>query len=143
MAPRIDKHRQSLMKAASETILHPAEVAVLLYDNARQNAPRRRLEFDIDVRDVIAAVESGLCPRTGRPFDMRRGAWLPDRASLDRIINHIGYVEGNWEVTTNHYNKAKCVYSNEQVLQLALDIVRQAGYEVKNPYPSDGLNPHP
>lgn len=133
MAPRIDKYRQSLTKASSETVLHPAEVAVLLYDSARRKAPARGIEFDIEVGDVIQAVEKGVCPRTGREYDMRRGLFLENRCSLDRVVNHIGYVEGNWEVVVSHYNRAKSIYSTETLQALAVDILRAAGYTILEP----------
>lgn len=130
MPQRIDHARLMLHKATSETILEPAEVAALLVDNARTNAPKRRLDFDLDFQHVLRQVDEGYCPKTGRAFDMRKGAWLPNRCSLDRIINHIGYYNDNVQIVVNQYNKAKQTYSEDETLQLALDIVKAAGYQV-------------
>jgi len=94
------------------------------------HAPKRRLDFDLSFQHVLRQVEAGYCPKTGRAFDMRKGAWLPNRCSLDRIINHIGYHNENVQIVANQYNKAKQTYSEDKTLQLAIDICRTAGYSV-------------
>lgn len=134
MVYRVDNRRALLTRASSETLLSPAECGILLWEAARRKSPQRGLEFDITGNDVVRMVAEGICPRTGRPFDLRRGQWLRDRPSLDRVDNSVGYVDGNVEVVTKQYNVAKSVYTSDEMLEMAIDICRTAGLTVTDPH---------
>lgn len=109
--------------------LTPEQVAVKLYDAAKSKATGRKLEFELDFNDVLARVKAGRCEVTGIPFDTRQkpygGLDFPFRASLDRIDNTEGYVTGNIQVVVKIFNTAKWVWNDEDVLEMARNLVEK------------------
>lgn len=107
--------------------LRADQVARLLFDNAQRKAEKRKKSFNLKFDDVYDRVRHGRCERTGLPFDMRKGANLPFRASLDRIDNARGYEPDNIQVVVRIYNTAKWGWTDDDVLKVSRALVLMAG----------------
>lgn len=103
------------------------EVAVRLYNSAKNKSAKRGLEFTLEYYDVLERVKGGKCEVTGIPFDQRakpyRGVDLPFRASLDRVDNTRGYHKDNIMVVCKLFNHAKYMWNTEDVLYMARKLV--------------------
>ena len=106
------------------------EVAVRLYNSAKNKSANRGLEFTLEYEDVLRRVKGGKCEASGIPFDQRakpyRGVDLPFRASLDRVDNARGYHTDNIMVVAKMYNTAKWMWNTEDLLLLARKLVEKA-----------------
>jgi hypothetical protein len=110
----------AMMSDTTLQTLTPQQSARLLVDAVRRKARDRGLEDTLTIDQVVALCELTHCPATGVEFDMRRGLWLPNRQALDRIDNTQGYVEGNVQVVTNIYNRAKSAWPEEYIDDMCL-----------------------
>lgn len=92
--------------------------------SAKARAKRRGMEWTIDVEalveDVLARPSCGVS-NIPFVFDVPGSPWAP---SLDRIDSRIGYTRNNVQVVCWLYNQAKNVYSEADVLRLAMAISR-------------------
>ncbi len=107
--------------------LTPEQVAVRLFDSAKNKAAKRGLQFTLTFDDVLKRVQAGRCQVTGIPFDNRakpyRGPDLPFRASLDRVDNTVGYHAFNIQVVCKIYNHSKWTWNLEDVAMMARKLV--------------------
>lgn len=103
----------AMMSDTSLQTLTHQESGKLLYQAVRRKANDRGLDVTVTREYIEFLCEQTHCPATGVEFDMRRGVWLPNRQSLDRIDNTRGYHKDNVWVVTNIFNKSKNVFSNE------------------------------
>jgi hypothetical protein len=118
---RMNRHQiNAMMSDTSLQTLTPQESAKLLITAVRRKARDRGLDDTLTFDQVVAMCELTHCPSTGIKFDMRRGIWLPNRQSLDRIDNTQGYHEHNVRVVTNIFNQSKSAFPDEFHDQMCL-----------------------
>lgn len=97
-----------------------------LYNAAKQNAPKRCLEFSISVDDIKIPE---FCPVLGIKLESGSGKGksnikeMDKRPSLDRIDNSVGYVPKNIIVVSYRANRLKND-SNPDELQMIADFYR-------------------
>ena len=89
----------------------------------------RDLEFNIDIDYVIETYKSqnGKCALTGWELEFTRGGDYDNgtnsrAATIDRIDNDKGYVEGNIQITCWQPNKVKGSLSNNSFVKMCNDI---------------------
>lgn len=89
-----------------------ANHAGVLLRAARQRAKQKGLPFDIEVSDIVIPE---FCPILGVPLARGDGRKMGNSATLDRIVNDLGYVKGNvWVIS----NKANIMKSNANLEEL-------------------------
>lgn len=91
---------------------------------ARSAARKADREFDLTLRWVEDQLRTGLCAVTGIPLDIGNGG--PFAPSIDRIDNSKGYTEANCRVVIWAYNRAKYIWPDEVVMQVAQALVRRS-----------------
>jgi hypothetical protein len=95
--------------------------AYRMWNNARQRAKARDIEFTITLEWVEDKLAQGQCEVTSIPFDMSfQRIWSP---SLDKIDPERGYTPDNTQITVFIYNSAKLNGSHEDVVRFARAIV--------------------
>ena len=105
------------------------------YNRIKQTAEQRGIEFNISIEYLWRLFEqqSGLCAYTGNkiflPINVRqlRGEGNEMIASLDRIDNSKGYIEGNLQWLCKRINYMKHTMNEEYFLTWVKSI-----YEFKN-----------
>ncbi len=93
------------------------------YEATKGRAKAQEVPFSISleyVRDLFEK-QDGLCALTGEPMVVK-GRWSAQ--SLDKIVPHLGYVEGNVQWLTQRANLIKCNLDNDQFLSLIKQILR-------------------
>lgn len=85
--------------------------AYYLWRTARLRAKAEGLPFEIEVNDVIVP---DTCPITGAKIDVLTSNY-ESGASLDRVVNELGYVKGNVRVISRKANRLKQDATIEQV----------------------------
>lgn len=98
---------------------------VHLYRTTKNEAPRRNINFALDLIDLALVIEfqNWICARSGRKLSMKTGD--PDRASIDRIDNNRGYEISNIQIVTGEYNYMKNDMSQDQTDTLIRDCYKQ------------------
>lgn len=101
---------------------------VHLYRNAKRRALLTGKEIDIDTEflEELWVKQNGCCAKTGNKFVLETNGLAnksPYNPSVDRIDNTKGYTKDNVQLVTYHYNIAKSTYTEEQLIQLAKDIL--------------------
>jgi hypothetical protein len=85
-------------------------MAQFLYESAKQRAKRKRIEFSINIDDVVVPIR---CPIFDLPLDISWGGTEQNNAerantpSLDRIDPNKGYIKGNILVVSYRANMIK------------------------------------
>lgn len=102
---------------------------------ARKRSRERGNTCDLDAEFLLDMLRKHpRCAVTNRAFDLSPpsdGAHFNrDRFSIDRIDSSRGYTKDNVQLVTVAANMAKNTMSNEQLVDLAVDITRHAGYDV-------------
>lgn len=99
-----------------------------LLKTARHRALKRKVEFNIDLSDIIIPEK---CPILGIPLIISDGTGKPggrmNSPSLDRIDNEKGYVKGNVQVISHMANSMKFTANREQLLAFANWILKEYG----------------
>lgn len=106
----------------------------------KHGALRRKIEFNITPEILWSLYESqqGLCALTGIPLVLNTSLknnnvnWDVITASVDRIDNSLGYVEGNVQWVHKEINRLKNNYSLEELLYWSKLLLDKHG----NPDPS-------
>jgi hypothetical protein len=76
---------------------------------------------------VLWVEQNGRCALTGRIMTTTRGQGrMPTNASVDRIDSSRGYKRGNVRLVQLQINLAKGEWTDEQLLELARDIISHA-----------------
>ena len=75
-----------------------------LYNNAKGNAKRKGLPFNIELSDLTLP---DVCPVLGIPLIRGSGARTDNSPSIDKIIPSLGYVKGNVVVVSWKANRIK------------------------------------
>lgn len=81
---------------------------------------------------------NGLCPYTGLPLVHRsskkkNGHWNPMLASLDRVDNSKGYVQGNIRFVSLIANVARNQFSDQQLVDFCRAVVAHTDASLKSP----------
>jgi hypothetical protein len=95
----------------------------------QRRARRRGLVFNITIQYAWMLYErqGGRCALTGVPLEF--GAWHKrPTASLDRLDNEQGYVEGNIQWVHKSVNIMRNIYSLEHFIEACLFVARQQGW---------------
>lgn len=98
-----------------------ANHACVLLRAARQRAKQKGLPFDIEVFDIVIPE---FCPILGVLLARGDGRKTGNSATLDRIINDLGYVKGNVWVISNKANVMKSNANNNELKLFAAWINR-------------------
>lgn len=119
---RIHRREQRRELSAVKQAPHPVRRRLQkMLGQARMNAWRNGLLYDLSERWVMTRLLAGRCEVTGIPFDFvgaagRRSPFIP---SLDRRDPHGGYVESNCQIVVWMYNMAKGDSRHEDVVRMA------------------------
>lgn len=107
----------------------PIGRAKALLMSAKGNAGRFGVPFGLDLSDIEPTLTSGVCPITGLPFDMTRGAGkrLPFAPSIDREVPEKGYVKGNIRVCLWCYNAARGDWGDAVLKELVTALASKYG----------------
>ena len=99
-------------------LTHRARVLVTM---ARYRARKKGMEFNLNVQDLQARVEAGVCELTSIPLNLEGGkTW--DSPSLDRIDNAKGYTMANVRVVLFAVNTMANVWGAEKIEEIAAAI---------------------
>lgn len=98
---------QAGLKRQVNPSLYPAKsfkdlAARRMWNSAARGAPKRGLDFDIELTDIVVP---DCCPISGVSFDPNAEAFVTP--SLDRINSSKGYIKGNIAVISSWYNTLK------------------------------------
>jgi hypothetical protein len=95
------------------------------YYSIKKNAQSRKIEFNIDMRDISEVYEkqNKKCALTGKDliFDGVNNYFYVDDigiASVDRIDNSKGYTKDNIQIVDKFVNLGRNILSNEDYIQL-------------------------
>lgn len=125
--PLICQRRANLTTALDNIEQNTSIIATHLYDAALAKHKQRGLEFNLSFEHVLIGVERGVCAHTGIPFDNRRGAWLPFKASLDRRDNTLGYFDNNVDIVAKCVNQGKGPWTLQDFDRMCISRCRQLG----------------
>jgi hypothetical protein len=102
-----EHRREKWQKRRAKAETDPNYFLSQLWSNAKVNTPKRSLEFSLDPIDMGFLIEfqDWKCAFSGRPFSLETGS--PDRPSMDRIDNNLGYVASNLHFVTVEVNYMK------------------------------------
>ena len=86
---------------------------------ARTRAKYNNLPFAI-TNEYVSSIAGDVCPVLGVPLSFGgTGRPTPNSASIDRIVPHLGYVEGNVAVISYRANAIKSNASHDEVAKVA------------------------
>jgi hypothetical protein len=133
---RLDARQKRYEEANKDSIaarrLVAEKRAGMLIWAATARAKKFGREINLSKEAVVAGIAAGVCPKTGRPFDLTpstRGSmniWSP---SIDRIRSEKGYTDDNVRIVSTAYNTSKSNMTEAEHLEFCLAVVRTAGYE--------------
>jgi hypothetical protein len=86
-----------------------------MFDNARERAKRKNIQFSITIEDVIMPEK---CPIFGIPLKKGEGTCKDFSPSLDRIDPNKGYVKGNVMVISYRANRMKQDSNPDEMIAL-------------------------
>lgn len=101
---------------ASRVERYRADPAQYLWRTARARAKQTGVPFEIAVEDVVIPTT---CPVLGVSIDVLNSSYY-NGASLDRVINSLGYVKGNVRVISRKANRLKGDATIEELERLLL-----------------------
>ena len=92
-----------------------------LLSRARSNARNRKLDFNLELEDIIIPEK---CPYLNIPISVELSRkWTPNAASVDRIDSTKGYIKGNIQIISNKANSCKSNLTIEQLKEFAKNIL--------------------
>lgn len=93
-----------------------------LYNHTRHRAKDRGLSFTLTEEWFVEKVKAGVCELTGLPFGkiLENDPYAP---SPDRIVNEIGYEDGNGRMILWWLNQAKKAMPEDQFQRCIADLV--------------------
>jgi hypothetical protein len=92
----------------------------LLYKLSKQRAKRLGLSFDL-TPEYIQSITPALCPITLKSFEIGVGRPVPQSMTLDKVVPHLGYVEGNVAVISRLANTIKQDCTDPEVFRRMAD----------------------
>jgi len=91
---------------------------------------KRGIPFRLDREKIIDhMVESQTCNLSGRELVFQIGH--PDCPSIDRINSQRGYTKSNIQIVSARINQAKNDMTQDEFVQMCLDVVKYNGYRVR------------
>lgn len=96
---------------ASRTDRYRADPLFYLWRTARSRAKKFGTPFDIEPADLVMPE---CCPITLEPIDVLNSNYQ-NGASIDRVINELGYVKGNVRIISRKANRVKGDATIEQL----------------------------
>jgi len=98
------------------------------FNNVAKNAIRRGIAFELTIEylDNLFKQQHGMCALTGESinFSEARKYKAETNASLDRIDNNVGYIEGNVQFVTKQVNFAKHKLSSKEFIELCRKVIK-------------------
>jgi hypothetical protein len=98
----------------------------------RKNSKHRQHEYNIDCKYLkqLWDKQNGICPFTNKKLILRTHSnnditKSPYQASLDRVDNSIGYIEGNVRFVALIYNYAKNTFSDQEVIDFCKNVANK------------------
>ena len=89
----------------------------------------RNIPWRLDRDKTVSLIEQAKqCATSGRILVFQVGH--PDSPSIDRINSRLGYTKSNIQIVSSAVNRAKMDMSDQEFLQLCLDVVKHNGYRV-------------
>jgi len=106
----------------------PYALAARRYSKQMSSAKTtRNLAWRLDREKTIKLIaESKFCSISGRPLVFKIGH--PDVPSIDRKNSNLGYTKSNIQISSALVNKAKGEMTDQELLELAIQIVEHNGY---------------
>lgn len=104
----------------------PKGMVTQILKGARYRAKKRGYDLSISRDWVREKVKAGICEATNVNFTFENfpaGEYNPWSPSVDRIDNTKGYTQDNCQIVVSMYNMAKNVWTEEQVLNMARELV--------------------
>lgn len=117
-----DENRLRVSNVARETRIKSPEKVLLT--GARTRAKRKKLEFNIDAKDVIVPE---LCPILGIKLEIGDKRVQESSPTIDRIDNSKGYIKGNVQVISYKANTMKSNANPEELVLFAKWIIKTYG----------------
>lgn len=109
---------------------HPSFRASKDLYRIKMRAISKGLDFDLTKKWILCRYEQGFCEQTGLPFNFNGGNGRHYKnkhaPSIDRIDSSKGYTQDNCQVVVNQYNMAKGMWSDSDVLELAIELINVA-----------------
>lgn len=95
------------------------------FSQIKNNAKKRNLDFSIDIEyiDDLMSIQETKCALTGLPIEIGNTK-SASTASLDRIQNNFGYVEGNVQWLHKDINRMKSDFSSEYFKSLCMAVCK-------------------
>lgn len=103
------------------------------WSSVRNGAKARNIEFNISIEYMwgLFQKQDGKCALTGKEIKLSHNtSKIKPTASLDRIDNSFGYVEGNVQWTHKQVNLCKHILNNEDFIAMCKEIVDWKGKNV-------------
>lgn len=82
------------------------EWAKIVASSAKQRAKKSGVPYEIDAR-YLESIAVDVCPILGIVLNYNQKGPREDSPSVDRLVPHLGYVEGNLNVISNRANRLK------------------------------------
>ena len=97
--------------------------------NSRKRANANNWDHDLTIEAlaILWFKQKGRCALTGVMLEYESGSQHsknPNRASIDRIDNDLGYVQGNVRLLSHYANNAKSTWSDETFMNFAKAAVK-------------------
>ena len=93
-------------------------------DKRKYTAKKKGMEYNLTKEWRADKLSTGKCERTGMPFVYEfNSPYIP---SVDRIDSSKGYIEDNCQMVISAYNKAKNVWSDEFMLEMAKALLKES-----------------
>ena len=96
------------------------DISGTYFHNLKKSAIKRDLEFKIDIKYIwrLYLCQNKKCLLSNCDITFYRNQDKPrfQTASVDRVDNKIGYIEGNIQIVHKRVNRIKTVLSNEELI---------------------------
>lgn len=122
----IEKTDLNRVKNLSKTtttqhFIRPFGRAKKLLNAARKRAIKKKLEFSLDIHDILPQLEIGTCQLTGLSFQFEQTNKFhkhPFSPSIDRINSKKGYTKDNIRIILSSLNIALSEYGEDHLIML-------------------------
>lgn len=96
------------------------------FSSIKRNAISRNLKFDVTIEYLweLFQKQGSKCALSGIDISLHKHKrnGIRATASLDRIDNNLGYIEGNVQWVHKHINICKHTYSNQEFIQMCNNV---------------------
>lgn len=102
------------------------EISLDTFSSIKRSAMSRNLQFDITIEYLwqLFQKQDSKCALSGVVISLHKHKrnGIRATASLDRIDNNLGYIEGNVQWVHKHINICKHTYSNQEFIQMCNNV---------------------